>query len=64
MTKAQDTDRRLEDLELQVDSLMEQGARTERLMQHINGGLTTLKWAGAGAAGLLAILELIWSITD
>jgi hypothetical protein len=62
MTKQQDNERRLENLELQVESLMEQHLRTDRMILQVNGAITGFKWLGAGAAGLYAVLELIWTI--
>ena len=62
MTKQQDNERRLDDLELQMEALMEQHTRTDRMLLQIHGALTAFKWVGAGAAGLYAILELIWAI--
>jgi len=49
----------IDDLELQVDSLMEQMSRIERLLTQIQGGLVAMKWLGAILGVLLALWEII-----
>jgi chaperonin cofactor prefoldin len=58
MTISKNLERRLEDIELQVESLMEQQIRTDRLLTRIEGGLTAMKWLGA----ILGVIFTIWEI--
>ncbi len=58
MTTNKNLERRLEDIELQVESLMEQHMRMERLLTRIEGGMTAMKWLGA----ILGILFTLWEI--
>ena len=57
-TAAKQLEKRLEDIELQVESLMEQQCRIERLLTRVEGGITAMKWLGA----ILGIIFTIWEI--
>jgi len=58
-TLSKQIERRLEDIELQVESLMEQQCKTTNLLIRIEGGLTAMKWFGAILGAVLAIWEII-----
>jgi hypothetical protein len=58
MTTNKEVQSRIEDIELQVESLMEQHMRMERLLTRIEGGMTAMKWLGA----ILGILFTLWEI--
>ena len=58
MTTNKEVQSRIEDIELQVESLMEQHMRMERLLTRIEGGITAMKWLGA----VLGILFTLWEI--
>jgi len=58
MTTNKNLERRLEDIELQVESLMEQQIRMDRLLTRIEGGMTAMKWLGA----ILGILFTLWEV--
>jgi hypothetical protein len=51
--------KRIEDLEFQMESVMEQFAKTDKLLTQIHGGITALKWLAAVLGALLAIWEII-----
>jgi len=54
-----DMKKRIEDLEFQVESIMEQQCKTNNLLIRIEGGITAMKWLGAVMAAVLAIWEII-----
>ncbi len=58
MTTNKEVQSRIEDIELQVESVMEQHMRMERLLTRIEGGMTAMKWLGA----ILGILFTLWEI--
>lgn len=58
MTLSKQVEKRLEDIELQVESLMEQQCKIERLLTRIEGGVTAMKWLGA----ILGVLFTLWEI--
>jgi chaperonin cofactor prefoldin len=58
MTINKNLERRLEDIELQVESLMEQQIRMDRLLTRIEGGMTAMKWLGA----ILGIVFTLWEV--
>ncbi len=58
MTLSKQAEKRFEDIELQVESLMEQQCRIERLLTRIEGGITAMKWLGA----ILGVLFTLWEI--
>ncbi len=51
--------KRIEDLEFQMESVLEQLSRLERLLNQIQGGLTACKWLAAVLGVILAIWEII-----
>lgn len=58
MTTNKELQERIEDLELQTESLMEQHVRMERLLTRIEGGMTAMKWLGA----ILGIIFTLWEL--
>lgn len=50
--------KRVEDLEFQMESVLEQLSRLERLLSQIQGGLTACKWLAA----ILGVMIAIWEI--
>ena len=58
MTTNKNLEMRIEDIELQVESLMEQQIRMDRLLTRIEGGMTAMKWLGA----ILGILFTLWEV--
>ena len=59
MTVSSEMKKRMEDVEFQMESVLEQLSRLERLMQNIQGGLTAMKWLAAVLGVILAIWEII-----
>lgn len=57
-SKQAQEEKRLEDIELQVESLMEQQCRMEKLLNKIDGGLTAMKWLAA----IIGVLITLWEI--
>jgi chaperonin cofactor prefoldin len=58
MTTNKNLEMRIEDIELQVESLMEQQIRMDRLLTRIEGGMTAMKWLGA----ILGIVFTLWEV--